>query len=673
MAKLFTVFAELALDAGNFNKGISSAVKQGRGMASTLSTGMQQVSAKTIALGNAMYDLGKQAARAVKNFAKDAVGAYSEAEQLMGGVETLFKNSASTVIKNARNAYMSAGMDANEYMQTVMGFTSSLLQSLGGDTQQAAKYADMAVRDMSDNANKFGTDMAAIQNAYAGFSKQNYTMLDNLKLGYGGTRTEMERLLKDAQAIQRANGNNVEYNINRLSDVYDAIHVIQESLGVTGTTAKEASKTIAGSFNAFKASWKNVIIGMGTGEEMDVLIDNLFDTGTTLVNNVLALVPRIGAQALSAVHNTLQRFDLYRTLSNAYKVGKWQGLASAAIASFKRGVVGFGEWAIEKGSEFLGGLWDGLSGDKESAEKIKTFMNELFGAAGVVLTGLKESAVTALQWVKENGTAVASAVGPMTAAFTALELATSPLALALTGIIAFTTDWAAFEEKAPSVVSFFEDLSGIDFTTFVSGIEKVKEVISGITQYLDDNPEMVSGLSALATGLAIATGHPVAAVGALSTGVSSANEAAERFATEQATMDEWAQQNGYTRSERPRFLFWEYGEPDYPVEAYEAYERYKMQNAVEQMNNAAPAGLPSSGSGAGGGSSPLIPTGDAASELSSEISALSAAIEMLPAAVEAAATASVTNVTVEMDGETVGRLVSNRLSREYRRAAITTS
>ena len=160
-----------------------------------------------------------------------SVKGYSDYEQLAGGVETLFKKSSQSVINNASKAYQTAGMSANEYMETVTGFSASLLQSLGGDTQKAAEKADMAIRDMSDNANKLGTDVSSIQNAYQGFAKQNYTMLDNLKLGYGGTKEEMERLLADASKLS-----GVEYNIDNLGDVYDAIHVIQEDLGLTSSS-----------------------------------------------------------------------------------------------------------------------------------------------------------------------------------------------------------------------------------------------------------------------------------------------------------------------------------------------------------------------------------------------------------------------------------------------------
>lgn len=207
-----------------------------------------------------------------------SVNARGEIEQQIGGVETLFKGSAEKVIKNAENAYKTAGMSASEYMQTVTSFSASLLQSLGGDTEKAADIADMALTDMSDNANKFGTSMEAIQNAYQGFAKQNYTMLDNLKLGYGGTKTEMERLLKDAQKLT-----GIKYDINNLSDVYNAIHAVQQELGVTGTTAKEASSTLQGSFASMKASWNNFLSGSGD-------LGKVVSTATDVVNNIVRIV-----------------------------------------------------------------------------------------------------------------------------------------------------------------------------------------------------------------------------------------------------------------------------------------------------------------------------------------------------------------------------------------------
>ena len=194
---------------------------------------------------------------------------------------TGIKLNADTVIKNAENAYKTAGMSANDYMSTVTSFSASLLQSLGGDTAAAAKSADMAIIDMADNANKMGTSMESIQWAYQGFAKQNYTMLDNLKLGYGGTKEEMERLLADAQKLT-----GVKYDITNLNDVYNAIHVIQGELGITGTTAKEASETITGSISSMKAAFDNFLNGSGT-------IDQLVQTGITSIQNIVSAVGKL--------------------------------------------------------------------------------------------------------------------------------------------------------------------------------------------------------------------------------------------------------------------------------------------------------------------------------------------------------------------------------------------
>ena len=215
-------------------------------------------------------------------------------EQSLGGIETLFKDSADKVKANAAKAYQTAGMSANDYMELTTSFSASLLSSLAGDTSKAADVADMAMVDMSDNANKMGTNMEDIKNAYQGFAKQNYTMLDNLKLGYGGTKSEMERLLADAQKIS-----GVEYNIDNLSDVYSAIHVIQGQLDITGTTAKEAATTISGSFNQMKAAAKNVMgeiaLGMDVGPALNELANTIitFAAGNLLpaVWNVISALP----------------------------------------------------------------------------------------------------------------------------------------------------------------------------------------------------------------------------------------------------------------------------------------------------------------------------------------------------------------------------------------------
>ena len=226
------------------------------------------------------------ATTAVATLAGLSVKQYAEYEQLTGGVETLFKNSSDKVMEYADNAYKAAGMSANEYMNTITGFAASLLQGLGGDTEKAAKIGNMAVEDMADNANKMGTAIENIQNAYQGFAKQNYTMLDNLKLGYGGTKEEMQRLLVDAQKLT-----GIKYDISNFSDIIEAIHAIQNEMGITGTTAKEAASTIEGSLSMTKSAWTNLLTGMADDNaDFDKLVDNLVNSVGTLGENLL---PRI--------------------------------------------------------------------------------------------------------------------------------------------------------------------------------------------------------------------------------------------------------------------------------------------------------------------------------------------------------------------------------------------
>ena len=244
------------------------------------------------ALGVFSGQMMTRAVDSLVNLGKTALSSVGALEQNVGGVETLFGDTADAVIATADRAYQTAGMSANDYMSTVTSFSASLLQSLGGNTEEAAKVADMAIIDMADNANKMGTSMDMIQNAYQGFAKQNYPMLDNLKLGYGGTKTEMERLLADAQKLT-----GVKYDINNLNDVYQAIHVIQEEMGITGTTAKEASETLEGSMAAAKAAWDNFMNGSG---DADQLADAFATAADNIVKNLAEIIPRF-AETLPAL------------------------------------------------------------------------------------------------------------------------------------------------------------------------------------------------------------------------------------------------------------------------------------------------------------------------------------------------------------------------------------
>lgn len=231
-----------------------------------------------------------------------SIKAYADMEQNLGGVETLFKDSADIVIANAKRAYESAGMSANQYMETVTSFSASLLQGLGGDTKKAAAIADTAIIDMADNANKMGTSMELIQNAYQGFAKQNYTMLDNLKLGYGGTQSEMARLINDSGVLGDTMTVTAE-TVNEVSfdKIIEAIHVIQDEMGITGTTSKEAASTITGSLSSAKAAWENFLSGAGSIEDV---ISTFTTAGTNIMNAIVKMAPQI-VQGLVTLFNAL--------------------------------------------------------------------------------------------------------------------------------------------------------------------------------------------------------------------------------------------------------------------------------------------------------------------------------------------------------------------------------
>lgn len=276
---LFELFVKIGADTTEANKGIDEVGQKTSGLGEKLKSGLAtagKVAVAGVAAG----------ATAIGALGTKAVAAYADYEQLVGGVETLFKDSQDQVMDYANNAYKTAGLSANEYMETVTSFSASLLQSLDGDTSAAADKANLAITDMSDNANKMGTDMTSIQNAYQGFAKSNYTMLDNLKLGYGGTQAEMERLLADAEKIS-----GIKYDISSYADIVDAIHVVQTEMGITGTTAEEAASTIQGSFGMMKSAWQNLVTGMADpDQDLGVLVGNFTDSIVTVGNN---LIPRI--------------------------------------------------------------------------------------------------------------------------------------------------------------------------------------------------------------------------------------------------------------------------------------------------------------------------------------------------------------------------------------------
>lgn len=288
-----TTLDKLKRSLGDVDRELDDVSRKARGSALTAMKKLASVTFKAVAAGIATC------ATAVGGLTLKAVQAYARFEQLEGGVQTLFGDSATTVLKNADKAFRTAGLSANDYMDTVTSFSASLIQSLGGDTDKAAKMANKAIIDMSDNANKMGTDMQSIQYAYQGFAKQNYTMLDNLKLGYGGTKTEMERLLKDAEKISGK-----KFDLSSYADVVEAIHIIQKEMGIAGTTAKEANETIEGSFYSMKSAWGNLLPALiKGGKSFDIAMDNMVSTIAVFAKNALPAVER----ALEGIGELIER------------------------------------------------------------------------------------------------------------------------------------------------------------------------------------------------------------------------------------------------------------------------------------------------------------------------------------------------------------------------------
>ena len=295
---VFNLFAKISLDSSEYEKGLKNAKSSASGLtglfgkvgsvASTVGKGIFNVATNVAKVSVAATTAGAAAVSALTGL---AINSYADYEQLVGGVETLYKTSADKVQQYASDAYKTAGLSANEYMNTATTFAASLVSSLGGDTEQAAELANTAISDMSDNSNKMGTAMSSIQDAYNGFAKQNYTMLDNLKLGYGGTKTEMERLIDDANKLNAAQGKATNYTIDSYADVVSAIHDVQNAMGITGTTAKEASTTIQGSVNATKSAWSNLVTGIADDNaDFGQLISNFVDSATTAASNI---IPRV--------------------------------------------------------------------------------------------------------------------------------------------------------------------------------------------------------------------------------------------------------------------------------------------------------------------------------------------------------------------------------------------
>lgn len=389
---LLDLFVKISVDDGDVDKGFSETSSKAETLAGKLKGGL----ATAAKVGGAAIAAAGAAAIAIT---KQAVENYGEYEQLVGGVETLFKSSADTVMQYAANAYQTAGMSANEYMTTVTAFSASLLQSMSGDTDAAAEKANLAITDMSDNANKMGSSMESIQNAYQGFAKQNYTMLDNLKLGYGGTKEEMQRLIDDANALNAAQGNYTNYTIDSYADIVDAIHTVQTEMGITGTTQLEASTTIQGSIASMKAAYENFITGLGDeNADMAELITNLLGSTVTVAENLLPVIERvlenIGVVVQEKGPEMIEKFVGYAVekLPQVIELGTKMVLAIVSglaanlpqivrsvldmMATIVKAFVSSLPDIVDVGKQIVKGLWEGI---KAMGSWIKEKVSGFFG------------------------------------------------------------------------------------------------------------------------------------------------------------------------------------------------------------------------------------------------------------------------------------------------------
>lgn len=367
--------------------------------------------------GSSMVGMLKKAlvAAGIGTAIKESIEEGAALQQSLGGIETLFKDSADTMKQYAAEAYRTAGMSANEYMETATGFAASLLQGLGGNTEKAAEMANTAITDMSDNANKMGTSMESIQNAYQGFAKQNYTMLDNLKLGYGGTKSEMERLLADAQKIT-----GVKYDLDNLSDVYEAIHVIQGELDITGTTAKEAASTLSGSMASMKSAFTNVLGNLALGEDIGPSLDGLFDAVFTfLTGNLVPMVANVIRGMPQALSGTISAaVQLLNIAEN--NAGAIVQMGLDVVAELVTGLVSAAPYLLEAairltaalGSALLETDWAGAAEGVIATlrDSLALAGAEILGTDGSIVTCILQSVTDRLPGILEKGIEIVSSL-----------------------------------------------------------------------------------------------------------------------------------------------------------------------------------------------------------------------------------------------------------------------
>ena len=513
-----------------------------KGFDSKIASGIGDGLKKAAAVGGAaMAALGG----AVLAVGKSALDSYSDYQQLTGGVEKIFGEAASTVQANASAAYATMGVSANTYMQQVTSFSASLKQSLGGDVVAAAERANTAMGDMADNASIFGTNMTDIQNAYQGFAKQNYTMLDNLKLGYGGTRSEMQRLIDDANAWGAANGKSSDLSIDSFADVVEAIHRIQEAQGIAGNSAAEASHTIAGSIQTLSASWENWLTGLGDSDaDMSALTDQLLDSLGSVVENVAPIAAQIGERLVEGIPAVASKVGpaLLPILSTALSTacnGAVAALSSVGIrlptvdtsqveAALQAVASAVGA-AVGGIGEVLGGIASGFQAAfadpsvqaavERLQEVVGPFYENVLVPIGSFIAGPLANAVGYLA-----GGAIALLI---TAVETVMTLLTD-VSIAVQAVAgAFSSAGAMIQVAWDGVVSFFVGV----WSSISSGLSAAATVASGAFSAAGSAiGGALSGVSSIASGVATSVGGFFQAAGSVVGGALSAAASAAQSA-----------------------------------------------------------------------------------------------------------------------------------------------
>lgn len=457
---VFNLYAKLSLNTDDYEKGVEKAkggasslmdVFSGTLLGNVVSDGLRTVA-------NGITEIGRTAANMAVSIGKASLDSYADYEQLVGGVETLYKDSAATVEKYAQTAYKNVGLSANDYMDTATSFAASLVSSLGGDTEKAAEMSNMAISDMADNWNKMGSSVQSVQDAYRGFSKQNFTMLDNLKLGYGGTKTEMERLLADADALNAKQGIYTKYSIDSYSDIVQAIHVVQTEMGITGTTAEEAATTIQGSTASMKSAWENLLTGIADPEQdFQALMDNFVDSVITAGNNIIPRIKEIVPTLIDGLSELVTQ-----------------------LAPYVSGVIMELEPTIEEG---LQALFGGLSSVASELQPIVADVFSFFGDAIIsgLTSAIENSDFSFLLDIFDNVKTAAEEVVPVI----------EGIAPALVTVGAAVKGWqigakiqkmvTAFDEAKVAVSLFSMGLSDAEIAQgALNGTLKASEVLAGL-------------------------------------------------------------------------------------------------------------------------------------------------------------------------------------------------